>query len=99
MSVSWNAHLEQWIAVYAEPLSSWVVARTAPELTGPWSDQVPLFQGSARDGGWVTDAVHHDVYTQNDGQTLYVSYSRPNPDKGVFGSDLVWVRVDVARAP
>ena len=98
VSLSWNAHLGQWIAIYAEPLSSWVVARTAPELTGPWSDQVQLFQGPSREGWWVTDAVHHDEYTQNDGQTLYVSYARPNPDRGLFGSEVAWVRVDIARA-
>jgi hypothetical protein len=98
ISVSWNSHIERWIAVYAEPLSSWIVARTAAELTGPWSDPARLFQAPPRDAWWVTDAVHHDAYTENDGQTLYVSYSRPNPDRGVFASDVVWVRVDIARA-
>jgi hypothetical protein len=96
ISTAWNGHLKRWVAIYAEPLSSWVMARTAPALSGPWSEPVELFQAPPReDGWWVYDAVMHDEFTQADGRTLYVSYSRPNSAKGLFGSDLVWVRVDI----
>jgi hypothetical protein len=100
LSVVWNAHVNRWLAVYSEPLTNVVMARTAAELTGPWSAQVPLFKTPAPSAeGWTYDAALHDEYTENGGETLYVSYSRPDPSKGLFGGDLVWVRVDIAATP
>jgi hypothetical protein len=97
MTVRWNAHINGWLAVYSEPLTNVVMARSAPELTGPWSEQVALFKTPApAGGGWTIDAVLHDEYTENGGQTLYVSYSRPNRSSGPFGAEIAWVRVDIA---
>ena len=38
MSVHFNAYLGAYVAVYSAPLSDDVVLRTAPSLSGPWSE-------------------------------------------------------------
>jgi Domain of unknown function (DUF4185) len=97
MTVVRSTLLDRWLAIYAEPLTNAIMARTAAELTGPWSDQVEIFKtptpGPDR---WTFDATLHDEYTENDGRTLYLSYSRPNSANGPFGSEVVWARVDIA---
>jgi hypothetical protein len=100
MTVAWNPHINRWLAVYSEPLTSVVMARSATALTGPWSEQVPLFKTPAPSADrWTFDAALHDEYSENGGQTLYVSYSRPDPANGVYGADVAWVRVDIAAMP
>jgi hypothetical protein len=100
MTVSWNVHLNRWLAVYSEPLTNVVMARSAAALTGPWSEQVQLFRTPAPSADrWTFDAALHDEYSENGGQTLYVSYSRPNAANGPFGSELAWVRIDIAAMP
>jgi hypothetical protein len=100
MTVVRNAHIGRWLAVYAEPLSNVIMARSAAELGGPWSEQVQLFKTPPPSAStWTVDAALHDEYTENGGQTLYVSYSRPDPDNGLFANEMVWVRVDIAAVP
>jgi hypothetical protein len=87
-----NAH---WVAVYARSLSNEVVARTAPALTGPWSDETQLFTADRKgDDGWTYDAYVHPELTSADGGALYVSFTRSN-HQGWFGSETVLVRVDL----
>ena len=100
MSVVRNAHIGRWLVVYAEPLTNVIMARSAAELGGPWSEQVQLFKTPPPSAStWTVDAALHDEYTENGGQTLYISYSRPDPKKGLFGNEMVWVRVDIAAVP
>lgn len=100
MSVVHSAYLDRWLAIYAEPLTNVIVARTAAELTGPWSDQVAIFKTPApAPDRWTFDAILHDEYTENGGQTMYLTYSRPNTALGAFGSEDVWFRVDIAATP
>jgi hypothetical protein len=100
MTVVHSALLGRWLVVYAEPLSNAIVARTAAELTGPWSEQVLLFKTPPPSAStWTVDAALHDDYTENGGQTLYVSYSRPDPSGQLFANQMVWVRVDIAAVP
>jgi hypothetical protein len=76
------------------------VARSAAELSGPWSEQVLLFKTPSPSAStWTVDAALHDDYTENGGQTLYISYSRPNPSGQLFANEMAWVRVDIAAAP
>jgi hypothetical protein len=85
----------QWVAVYARSLSNDVVARTAPALTGPWSDETGLFTADRHgDDGWTYDAYVHPEWTTTDGKTLYLSYTR-STHQGWFGSETVLVRVDL----
>ncbi|HSR95575.1 MAG TPA: DUF4185 domain-containing protein [Kofleriaceae bacterium] len=100
MTVVHSALLGRWLAVYAEPLSNAIVARSAAELSGPWSEQVLLFKTPPPSAStWTVDAALHDGYTENGGQTLYISYSRPDPNGQLFANQMVWVRVDIAAVP
>jgi hypothetical protein len=82
-----------WLAVYARSLSNDIVARTAPMLTGPWSDETPLFTADRKgDSGWTYDAYVHPELTPADGGALYVSFTRSN-HQGWFGSETALVRL------
>src|SRR5207244_2020692 len=83
----------EWVAVYTGSLSNDIEARTAPALTGPWSDEVRLFRAE-RDEGWTYDSYVHPELTPADGKALYVTYTRSN-HQGWFGSETVLVRVDL----
>ncbi|MCX4247164.1 DUF4185 domain-containing protein [Paraliomyxa miuraensis] len=91
MSVSFNEFLGEWLAVYSTPFSSEVVARTAPDLTGPWSRESLLY-----DTGQDTpyDALAHAEYEERDGQVIYVTYSRHT--SGWFGTEFPLVRIELA---
>jgi hypothetical protein len=97
MTVVRSTLLDRWLAIYSEPLSNVIMARSAAELTGPWSDQVQLYKTPAPAADrWTFDATLHDEYTENGGRTLYLTYSRPNAKNGPFGSEVVWGRLDIA---
>lgn len=91
VTVTFNAYLGAYTAVYAEPMSNRVMIRTAPALTGPWSDPEVLFTADKPDGN-AYDAVPHVGYEEQNGKVLYVTFSRSN-GQGLFGSELALVRV------
>lgn len=95
LSVARDAHLGLFLAVYSAPLSNEVHVRTAPALTGPWSDEVTLFVADRKtEDGDVYDAALHMEYAEEGGRVLYVSHSRPN-GQGLFGSEMAVVRVEL----
>jgi hypothetical protein len=95
MTVSFNAHLDRWTALYSDPGSNDVVLRTAAALTGPWSGELRLFTADrGTDEGWTYDANAHAEYEEDDGRVLYVSFSRPTGE-GWFGAELGVVRVEL----
>lgn len=73
MSLSYSAWLDAWLVVYSPPLAGAIYARSAPELTGPWSEASLLY--TAPESAAPYDANHHPEY-ETDGQTLYITYSR-----------------------
>jgi hypothetical protein len=89
MTVARNRHLGLWTAIYCEPLSNRVVVRTAAALTGPWSEARLLFEADKEPAG-AYDANWHPEF--DEGDTLYVSYSRSN-HKGWFGAEFVLEKV------
>ena len=91
ITVEYNHHVGQYTAVYAQPLSNTVVIRTAPSLTGPWSDESLLFVAD-KPGGDAYDAAPHPEYEEEEGKILYVTFSRSN-GVGWFGSDFALVKV------
>jgi hypothetical protein len=91
ITVEYNHHVGQYTAVYAQPLSNNVVIRTAPSLTGPWSDESLLFVAD-KPGGDAYDAAPHPEYEEEEGKILYVTFSRSN-GVGWFGSDFALVKV------
>lgn len=38
LSVAWNGYLERWVMMYLHERHEAIVVRTAPELTGPWTE-------------------------------------------------------------
>lgn len=93
LSVSFNRYLGAWTVIYAQPLSNKVVIRTAPSLTGPWSGPKLLFTANKPDEGAYDVNMHHE-YEEQDGKTLYATFSRSN-GQGWFGSEIALVRVEL----
>lgn len=88
MSLSWNTWLDAWLVVYSRPFSEEVVARTAPELTGPWSRESVLYT----DDSAPYDAVAHAEYEEEEGRVITVSHSRPTGETW-FSTELPLTRV------
>jgi Domain of unknown function (DUF4185) len=91
LSISWNAYLQRYLAVYSPPFSQNVVMRTAVNPEGPWSSEIVAFVAMQSTSGNVYDALAHAEYDANGGQTIYVSYSRNTP--APFSSEVRLVAV------
>ncbi|MFY0535542.1 DUF4185 domain-containing protein [Nannocystis pusilla] len=75
MSVHFNAHAGVYVAVYADREEPAVVLRTAPQLTGPWSDAAELVrprdpQAELR----IQDAMLHPELARDGGAVDYLTY-------------------------
>jgi hypothetical protein len=92
LSISWNAFLQRYLAVYSPPFSQNVVMRTSANPEGPWSDEIVAFVAMQPASGKVYDALAHVEYDSNGGQTIYVSYSRSTP--APFSSEVRLVAVE-----
>lgn len=93
MAVSWNAALDRWLLVYSDAFGPHVFARTAPELTGPWSKAVTLYDTGE---DVVYDAQHHAEVEEDGGAVQYVTWSR-STGEGWFGSEHAIARIELAR--
>ena len=94
MDISWNDYLERYTAIYSRPFDRDVVIRTAPALTGPWSDEALLFV--AKSDGDVYDALPHREYAEGAGQVQYITYSRPT-NTAWLATEFPIVRVELKR--
>lgn len=94
VSISWNAYLQQYVAVYSQLLSNNVMMRTSPAPEGPWSKEITAFVAMPPASGNVYDAHAHAEYDLNDGQTIFVTYSRAT---GEFTSEVRLVEVQLHR--
>ncbi len=92
LSISWNAFLQRYLAVYSPPFSQNVVMRTSVKPEGPWSSEIVAFVAMQPTSGNVYDALAHVEYDSNRGQTIYVSYSRSTP--APFSSEVRLVAVE-----
>lgn len=93
LSISWNAFLQRYLAVYSPPFSQIVVMRTSMNPEGPWSSETVAFVAMPPTTGNVYDALAHVEYDSNNGQTIYVSYSRSTP--AAFSSEMRLVQVEL----
>jgi hypothetical protein len=96
LSVSWNAYLRQYLAVYSQVLSQNVMIRTSPDPEGPWSDEITAFTAMSPAEGNVYDAHAHPEYDGNGGQTIYITYSRSTPVP--FSSEVRLVAIQLQPA-
>lgn len=78
ISVSYNAYLNKFLAVYSQPMSTGVMLRTAKNLEGPWSQPLKAFDAMppANTIGWIYDAMEHPEYARDNGRMIYITYSR-----------------------
>lgn len=90
MSVHWSQWLGAYLAVYSEPFSADIVARTAPELTGPWSRATVLHTATGEE---PYDAVQHAEFDEDDGRILYITWSRPL-ETGWLATEFPLLRVE-----
>jgi hypothetical protein len=76
LTVSWNAHLQAFLAVHSAPLTSDIVLRSAASVEGPWSApvRVPIVPAAMP---WVSDVREHESVVQQCGKRLIVSYWMP----------------------
>ncbi|MCY1012668.1 DUF4185 domain-containing protein [Nannocystis pusilla] len=84
MSVHWSDHAGAYVAVYADREEPAVVLRTAPALTGPWSDAAELVR--PRDPQRVPriqDAMLHPELAREGGAVDYLTFFE------AFSNDIV----------
>ncbi|MBC8107289.1 MAG: DUF4185 domain-containing protein, partial [Anaerolineae bacterium] len=81
LSVSFNKHLGKFLAVHSLDLSGKIVARTAPEPWGPWSDPVTLWQCEAKHEfprpypiTLIYAGKEHPELAGDGGRTIYLTY-------------------------
>jgi hypothetical protein len=79
-SISWNSYLNRYLAVYSPLLSNDVVAITAEEPEGPWSDPVTLVKGSEPAPNRLNYGGRHHPDLSLDPKKLIVSYYTPRTD-------------------
>lgn len=75
LAVAWNAHLGRWIMTYLQEFKRAIVIREAPELAGPWSDEMVLVSGD--DYPSLYGAYLHPW--ASDGETIYFNMSQWGP--------------------
>lgn len=95
ISVSYNAYLDRFTAVYSEPLSRNIQIRTAPRPEGPWSRPVKITTAlpSQNTNGWVYDGLAHAEMSEEDGRFVYITYTR---DSGTGTREMRMLRVELA---
>ena len=76
LSVSFDAYLGQFIAVYSGIFSNDILQRSAPHPEGPWSAPRRLFTGLAPSSGNDYAGKEHPELAKSGGRTLIVSYAR-----------------------
>ena len=95
MTLHFNEHVGRWMVIYSDPGTNDAVARTAPEIWGPYSDTAKLFTGDRKTTeGWIYDMAAHPEFSEENGRVMYVSFSRPK-GTGWFDSEIAVVRVEL----
>jgi len=80
MTITFNAWLGRWLAIYSKPLSDDVALRAADRIEGPWSDPEVIISGSSfvqGDAGTNYLAREHAELQSHAGQVLVVGYAHP----------------------
>jgi hypothetical protein len=85
LSVSFNAYLGQFLAVYSGIFSNDVSWRTSPRPEGPWSGERPLFEAMAPPSGNDYGGKEHPELASDGGRTVVVSYSHAT---GTFAGEV-----------
>ncbi len=80
MSVSYNPHLECYLAVHSWETTGRLVGRTAPHPWGPWSEPITLWNSNvglrnplAYDGPIVYAGKEHPELSRDNGKIIYLT--------------------------
>jgi len=98
MSVSFNPHLNRYMAVYSKPMGAEAMIRIASSPEGPWSSPLELFGVEAPENvhGWVYDFLAHPTLSQHNGRTVYITYTIKTTDPMTSEMRLVAVELDMS---
>jgi hypothetical protein len=77
VTVSYNRHLGQFLAVHSGFLENDVRGLTAPRPEGPWSAPTVLFPAKETEGGWNYAALEHPELAAEGGRRIFISYHHP----------------------
>jgi hypothetical protein len=75
LSVEFNTHFGQWLALHLDEARAAIVLRSAPELTGPWTDGQVVVSGADHPG--LYGGYLHPW--ANDGSSVYFTLSQWGP--------------------
>lgn len=92
MEVSYVEAAEVWLLVTSPPFSHDVLYRTAPALTGPWSEASVLFTAP---GEAPYDAQQHAELAEEGGLVQWITWSQPTGETWFSAEHHVW-RVELA---
>ncbi len=79
-SVSWNPYLNRYLAVHSLDITGKIVARTAPQPRGPWSEPVeithitPVREKPLAYPPLVYAAKEHPELSRKNGKIIYITY-------------------------
>lgn len=75
MSASYNAHLRQHVAFHSLHRESKIVMRTAPQITGPWSEpQIVYAPAKVEETDLIYAAKEHPELAAMGGRVLYITF-------------------------
>jgi uncharacterized protein DUF4185 len=75
MSAAYNRHLKQYVAFHSLHRENKIAMRTAPQITGPWSEpQIVYRPERITDSDLIYAAKEHPELASQDGRVLYVTY-------------------------
>ena len=75
MSAAYNPYLRRHVAFHALNREHKIVMRTAPEITGPWSEGEIVFRPERMaDGDLIYAAKEHPELAREGGRVLYVTF-------------------------
>jgi hypothetical protein len=75
MSAAYNPHLGRHVAIHSLHREHKIVMRTAPRITGPWSDGEIVFRPERiADGDLIYAAKEHPELAEDHGRVLYVTF-------------------------
>jgi hypothetical protein len=80
LSITFNAWLGRWLAVYSKPLSDDVALRAADHIEGPWTDPEVIIAGASfveGDAGTNYLAREHVALQAQAGREVIISYAHP----------------------